>query len=185
MWFCECKCGGTVVVTSSNLKTGNTKSCGCWSHGKPRHGHTTHRSVSSEYATWSSMKQRCLDVAHSAYASYGGRGISVCERWLVFENFLADMGPRPSGRSLDRIDNDGNYEPSNCRWATAEQQCNNRRNNTRFDFNGKSLTLPQWSRELGIEYHTLKARRKRGLTGAGLFRPVAEHQERIHCARKG
>ncbi len=124
-----------------------------------RHGATD----TTEYRVWLGMRKRCRYVKHKHYASYGGRGITVCDRWQVFENFLADMGPRPSMRhTLDRINNDGHYEPSNCRWATSDEQHNNRRSNRFLEHNGERLTMAQWAHRLGIPPRTLRARLRRG-----------------------
>jgi len=131
-WVCKCDCGKTVSVWLSHIKSGHTRSCGCLATATLIersfvHGHTSGNKFSGEYHSWSSMLTRCLNSRSNAYKYYGGRGITVCERWRVFENFLADMGPRPSGFSLDRINVNENYEPSNCRWATASMQSKNRR----------------------------------------------------------
>lgn len=115
------------------------------------------------YRTWQSMKDRCYNPNSKAYKNYGGRGIRICDKWLGvdgFANFLNDMGERPKDKhSIDRIDPDGPYSPDNCRWATWEQQENNRRINKYYEYAGKRMTLPQWSRELGINLHTLHYRR--------------------------
>lgn len=112
--------------------------------------------------TWGDMKGRCLNPAHRNYADYGGRGISICERWLTYENFLADMGERPPGRSLDRLNNDGNYEPSNCRWATPKEQARNTRSNRLITYKGETKCMAQWADDLGLPKHTLEQRVAKG-----------------------
>lgn len=133
-WLCVCVCGGEKVVPAESLVRGKSKSCGCKSDemrsvNNTKHGHTRFDGYTSgTYRSWHAMRQRCTRVKHKQYADYGGRGISVCERWSSFENFLADMGERPDGMTLDRWpDTNGNYEPGNCRWATNSQQSLNQR----------------------------------------------------------
>lgn len=163
-WLCRCACGGTGVVRSNILRSGQSQSCGCYMRERSRqtliertqtHGMTktpTHR-------IWCLMRQRCNDVNFPGYAKYGAKGIRVCERWNSFENFLADMGEKPSPRhSIDRMNPRGNYEPGNCTWATAKQQQNNRTNNRRITFRGETLTLMQWAERLGIRRERIAAR---------------------------
>ena len=136
LWLCSCSCGEKVVIPAGNLITGNSKSCGCLQRELAAvtakrvntvHGHSRRGSKSPEYSSWSSMRNRCLNPNNEAYEYYGGRGITVCERWNSFANFLEDVGTRPAGKSIDRINNDGNYEPNNVRWVTSSEQIKNQR----------------------------------------------------------
>ena len=134
-WFCECSCGNTCVVVGYNLTTGHTTSCGCLQKEILSINRKTHgKSLLVEYKIWIDMKKRCYNKKATAYKDYGGRGIIVCLMWKnSFENFLADMGERPSNKhSIDRKDNDGNYEPGNCKWSTKTEQANNTRKNKPF-----------------------------------------------------
>lgn len=166
MWLCVCDCGNLVKVRSASLRNGNTRSCGCLAreisiaNGKAnvKHGMTK----SPEYKSWCSMKERCYREADPHYHDYGARGIVVCDRWInSFENFYADMGPRPEGTTLDRKDNDGPYSPENCRWATHIEQANNKRNNNRFEYQGVSRSLSEIATLTGIPQPTLWSRLNR------------------------
>jgi hypothetical protein len=123
------------------------------------------------YYCWATMKQRCKNPRASKYGFYGARGVTYCDRWEKFANFIADMGPRPPGTTLDRIDSNGNYEPGNCRWANHEEQHNNTRRNVFVEFGGKNLTLSQWSRLTGVPKPTLARRAKDGWPPERMFEP--------------
>lgn len=160
-WVCRCDCGKVVNAIGKELNRGSKKSCGCLQRDVLIKRNTKHGwSKTSTYMSWSSAKSRCTNSNDDFYFRYGGRGIKMCDRWLIsFENFLADMGKKPTPRhSLDRINNDGNYEPSNCRWATHKQQANNKRNNCILNFMGVNKTLAQWAEERGINKGTLWTR---------------------------
>lgn len=158
---CICECGNKTIVVNNALRTGNTKGCGCHIH-KPRHGHCRRKKLTKAYQTWRDMKQRCNNPTNEAYKDYGGRGIQICESWYKFENFLADMGEPTPKMTLDRIDVNGNYEPSNCRWTNRKVQANNKRNTYYVSFNERTQTLTDWAEELGIKYTTLQLRLRRG-----------------------
>jgi hypothetical protein len=173
VWSCVCDCGNIVEVTGGNLKKGNTKSCGCLkkevkNEHKIKHGHTQHGVKSKVYTCWISMIQRCYNPNRDGYKNYGGRGIKVCERWHTFENFYNDMGDCPEGLTLDREDNNKDYTPENCRWATNKEQSNNTRRNHRVTYKGETKTLSQWAQDLGIN----KSKLRRDWIKIGIITPL-------------
>jgi len=156
--LCLCDCGKRVEVDRHKVLTGHTKSCGCYKIAMHTARLKTHGgSASPEYKCWCEMKSRCLNDKNIHFHNYGGRGITICDEWIgSFETFLADMGARPSAdHSIDRIDPNGHYEPSNCRWATEHQQQNNRRNNRKIEFCGQVYSIPQLVEITGVPYTTL------------------------------
>ena len=164
---CICDCGNTTLNLAQDLTSGTTRSCGCLSKDTViarslKHGHARRLSRSPTYSSWADMIKRCYDQSHSTFASYGAKGISVCERWRSFSLFLIDMGPRPPLTSIDRIDNSGNYEPGNCRWATASQQCRNRKSNHLFCVNGVTGCLAELSEIFGINSAAVMGRLRMG-----------------------
>lgn len=160
-WLCVCDCGGYAVARGSHLKSGNVTSCGC------RMGHITHgESGTRLYAIWNNMRERCRNPKTREYPRYGGRGIKVCDEWMndfqAFYDWAMANGydeTAPRGQcTLDRIDNDGNYRPENCRWATAKVQANNTRRTRFIEFNGERHSVSEWARRLGMNQSTLSMR---------------------------
>lgn len=184
-WLCKCDCGNETEVRIDRLREdgSHTNSCGCikdelFVARNYKHG----QSKTQTYSIWEGMKDRCNNPKSPAYCHYGGRGITVCDRWNTYENFLADMGERPERMTLDRINNNGNYEPSNCRWTTMKEQGNNKRDNRIIECNGKSQTLQQWSDEIGIQIGTIVRRLNLGWSiPEALFSPIIEKYRRKDC----
>jgi len=177
LWLCQCECGNLTTLVTKLLTSGHTQSCGCLKSDAARkrmtrHGHTSwKRGATKEYSTWLNMLKRCRDAKSTYYYCYGGRGITVCKRWEIFENFYADMGDKPPGSTIERIDNDGNYEPGNCRWATQAEQSMNRRVTVYLELNGLRLTMVEWAKKLQMKYGTLNMRHFRGLSTKEILRP--------------
>lgn len=161
IWTCLCECGVQKVVSTQLLRTGHAKSCGCLQREawcKTTHGATNTKA----FRAWQMMKNRCTNKNHKDWLYYGIRGITFCERWGSFENFLADMGPPEGDVSLDRIDVNGNYEPANCRWADSKTQARNRRNNRLITLDGVTRTMSEWSEVTGFGLTTIRARINNG-----------------------
>lgn len=168
-WHCLCDCGGEKDICTGNLRNSQRKSCGCLQDGfLKRNG--------PEYQVWKNLMARCYNPKDPEYKNYGTRGISVVSEWHKFRKFFTDMGKRPSAKySIDRIDNDGDYSPENCRWVTMKQQANNRRSNVFIEYLGERRTLSQWADRFGISKQIIYNRRNRGLTGEeALTRPVKD-----------
>lgn len=176
-WECQCDCGKRIVVSSCALATGNTKSCGCLNDELIGSLQRTHGMSGGNrvYRIWLDMRRRCSNSERKCWHNYGGRGITICPEWSDYANFhaWALANGYHNDLTLERKNNNGNYEPENCRWATRKEQCNNTRNNVMVDFKGQIKTLKQWSEELGIKYSTLHARVRRGLASDQLFREVS------------
>ena len=166
-WNCLCLCGNTAIVSSRNLRTQHTASCGCLNVAATKKSNTTHgKNKTAEHKIWIGMKNRCSNPKNRSFARYGGKGIAVCERWTKsFEGFLSDMGHRPSpAHSIDRIKSSLGYSPWNCRWATIDEQQNNKNNSVKITSNGSTLTAAQWSRKLGGNAHLVLSRLGLGWT---------------------
>ncbi|MEL7495495.1 MAG: hypothetical protein AAGJ95_16245 [Cyanobacteria bacterium J06554_11] len=170
-WLFECECGKTSIAPPHKVKSGRIQSCGCLrverltaaiaKHGKHK---------SRAYKAWEGFKQRCFNSNNPEYHNYGGRGITVCDRWLEFAAFYADMGEPPSAKhSIDRIDNEGNYEPGNCRWATPTEQARNRRVNHAIEYKGETKCMTEWAEHLGMPITTLRGRLRTGWTVEDAF----------------
>lgn len=160
-WECKCDCGKHCEVQAGGLKSGNSQSCSCLKYERIKASIKTHGLSWKipEYNTWVCIHQRCKNKNNTAFKNYGGRGIKVCKRWDSFEKFLIDMGSRPSSKhSIDRIDNNSGYRPSNCRWANDLEQGSNRRNNRILTLGSKSMTTSQWERFLNLPKGTVSGR---------------------------
>lgn len=161
--LCRCDCGSERWLAWWTVKAGETKSCGCAAERMRAVTRTKHGYAGTPtYQTWTNMKGRCGRPSHTHYEYYGARGIRVCERWMKFKNFLEDMGVKPDGHSIDRIDNSKGYEPGNCRWATHKQQMNNFRRNHVAIIGGQERTLSEWADASGTNYGTVHSRLRRG-----------------------
>ncbi len=173
-WLCHCDCGVEKNLRGKDLVDGKIMSCGCkqkeltFLAGPGTHGMRGSRT----YRIWQAMLTRCRNPNVSCAKHYGARGITVCERWQKFENFLADMSEAPAKHSIDRIDNNGNYGPGNCRWVTHTQQMNNTRSNVFIEFQGLRLTRSEWERKLGLGRTTIRSRLRSGLTIAEALKPL-------------
>lgn len=161
-WNCRCECGNSTRVVTVHLTSKRTRSCGCLRGRETRHGD----SGCLEHVSWKAMRSRCLNPKNKAFKDYGGRGIKICARWLEsYENFLADMGRRPSSKhSIHRIDNDGNYEPSNCKWATSLEQSDNKRSLVILEITGLRQSAKRWAEDFDLKPSILYRRLKRGWT---------------------
>lgn len=168
LWECVCDCGNRLSVGGTDLKSGHTRSCGCIHTEElvarsKTHGHGGERGKRTRtYQIWAGMKQRCLNPANPSYKDYGGRGITLCERWITFEGFLADMGECPPNHSIDRINNNKGYQPGNCRWATPTEQVRNVRSNIVITWRGETACLSEWAIKVGLPIHTLYMRVRHG-----------------------
>jgi hypothetical protein len=174
-FVCKCECGNSIVATLDHLRVGDIVSCGCKRHGKS--GSRTHR-------IWKGMIQRCTNSSREQFKNYGGRGITVCERWRSFENFLSDMGDAPEGRSIDRIDTNGNYEPGNCRWATPKEQSNNTRRVVQLEFLGCTGSVASMAEKFGIKKSTLYMRIRRGMSAEDAITKPNRYAAHIEKTRK-
>lgn len=164
-WICRCDCGAERTVSGSNLRSGNTRSCGCLNphyNRSVRHGATVGGKRTSEYRIWQAMWDRCYNPKSTAFARYGGRGIGICRRWQSFAAFREDMGARPPQLTLERKNNSRGYNPANCIWATRRQQANNRYTSRRLTLGGETRTVAEWSRHLGVPANRIYRRLYRG-----------------------
>lgn len=168
-WLCDCECGGKKVTSEDNLRRGHCKSCGCLYKtigGKAKYGTAFGESKTRLYRIWRGMKERCERQTSKEYARYGGRGISICDQWHEYPRFRdwALANGYSETLTLDRIDNDGDYAPDNCRWATHREQANNRGNNHKVSYNGETKNIAEWARQFGIDLLAFNAAIQRGRT---------------------
>lgn len=161
-WNCVCECGVEKTVSGQALSRGRTLSCGCLASDARKQQATHDMSGSGTYKTWHMMVQRCTNPNGTHWDSYGGRGITICDEWKVFENFHRDMGTRPENTTLDRIDNEKGYGPDNCRWASKLEQANNRRTNIPITLGTETKTIAEWGRSTGLGKSVVANRLRRG-----------------------
>lgn len=191
-WRCLCVCGRTCVAAGGDLKRRPNASCGCQhrrlaSEANKTHGHVVNKKPSPEYHSWQNMRARCLNKNHPRYGDYGGRGIRICKRWRdSFENFLSDMGGKPSrSHTIERKDNDGPYSPGNCRWATKKEQNQNTRASHFLAHVGITLTIAQWSERTGLPASVIQTRISRGWTAEESLTIPASKTHKISHIRGG
>lgn len=162
MWQCKCDCGNDVCVMGTNLMSGHTKSCGCLNKDIVSKTKSKHRLCNDpSYSIWKGILSRCTNPKSTGFKHYGGRGVAVCERLVKFENFYSDMGTKPDGMSVERIDNNKGYSPDNCVWATHQDQCRNRRSSNIIEFDGQKKCLTEWAGIIGVHRSTLIERLKK------------------------
>lgn len=179
LWDCLCSCGKSSHVRASHLKNGLVVSCGCFAADKNRERATHGMSRSSTHIIWKTMRARCGNPQSPGFKDYGARGITVCRAWdESFEQFLADMGVRPAGMSIERIDNSRGYEPGNCKWATNREQCRNRRSNHLITYSGKTKCRKDWADELGVSPPVL-ARRIEKLGTDAAFKSIEQEKRNV------
>lgn len=178
-WLCYCDCGKSTVVTSGNLINKRTKSCGCLNKELIMARNVSHGCYGTPtYRSWAGMLTRCTNSKEKGYKDYGGRGIKVCGRWKKFENFFEDMGECPKGLTLERKNNDGNYEKDNCRWATRKEQANNTRSTLMLTVFDKTLNHTEWCNEFNIKKSEVYQRIRRGWSiEKALTTPVKNHMK--------
>ncbi len=173
LWLFRCSCGTEKEIRLKSVRMGHTRSCGCLFSECMVKRNTTHgltKKFPKEYRSWKDMRSRCRNPNNTDYRNYGGRGISICDRWDDFAAFVEDMGYRPDGLTIDRIDTNGNYEPGNCRWASEKVQANNKRTNVRVTVEGETRTLQEWSDHFGIDRTKARYRLSQGWDMSDVFR---------------
>lgn len=184
-WECYCDCGNTKTLGGQSIREGKTISCGCFREKRAKAGRGLRHGMcyTGVHVSWESMMKRCYSKKNGAFKYYGARGIMVCERWHVFENFFEDMGERPEGMTIDRIDVNGDYTKENCRWATHAAQANNKSNNQRYLYKGVLYTASELRQFSDVNYDTLRNRLRKGWDVERALTTVASHANRRYAER--